>query len=144
MSNSFRPHGLQPTRLFYPWDFPGQNTGVGCHFLLQAIFLTQGSNHVSCISRQILYQWPPGKSLDFLQSETSLSCVTLTTYFFKKLPQKHCLYQVLPILLFSTVIQIDIFPEAYWQNKYKNNQKTWKVFHFKGLQAAFLYFNVKV
>ena len=87
---------------------------------------------------------PPGKSLDFLQSETFLSCVTLTTYFFKKLPQKHCLYQVLPILLFSTVIQIDIFPEVYWQNKYKNNQKTWKVFHFKSLQADFLYFNVKV
>ena len=27
-----------------PWDFPGKNTGVGCHFLLQGIFLTQGSN----------------------------------------------------------------------------------------------------
>ena len=30
--------------------FPGKNTGVGCHFLLQGIFPTQGSNHVSCIS----------------------------------------------------------------------------------------------
>ena len=29
------PHGLQPTRLLCPWDFPGKNTGVGCHFLLQ-------------------------------------------------------------------------------------------------------------
>ena len=28
------PHGLQPTRLLCPWDFPGKNTGVGCHFLL--------------------------------------------------------------------------------------------------------------
>ena len=37
-------HGLQPARLFYPWDFPGKNTGVGCHFLLQEIFLTQGLN----------------------------------------------------------------------------------------------------
>ena len=27
-----------------PWDFPGKNTGVGCHFLLQVMFLTQGSN----------------------------------------------------------------------------------------------------
>ena len=27
-----------------PWDFPGRNTGVGCHFLLQGIFLTQGLN----------------------------------------------------------------------------------------------------
>ena len=30
------------TRLLSPWDFPGKNTGVGCHFLLQRIFLTQG------------------------------------------------------------------------------------------------------
>ena len=35
MSNSLRPHGLQPTRLLCPWDFPGKNTGVGCHFLNQ-------------------------------------------------------------------------------------------------------------
>ena len=44
MSNSFRSHGLQPTRLLSPWDSPAKNTGVGCHFLLQEIFLTQGSN----------------------------------------------------------------------------------------------------
>ena len=44
MSESLRPHGLQPTRLLCPWDFPGKNTGVGCHFLLQRIFLTQGLN----------------------------------------------------------------------------------------------------
>ena len=44
MANSLRPHGLQPTRLLCPWNFPGTNTGVGCHFLLQVIFWTQGSN----------------------------------------------------------------------------------------------------
>ena len=35
MSDSLRPHGLQPPRLLRPWDFPGKSTGVGCHFLLQ-------------------------------------------------------------------------------------------------------------
>ena len=35
MSDSFQPHGLQPTRLLCPWDFPGKSTGVGFHFLLQ-------------------------------------------------------------------------------------------------------------
>ena len=40
---------LQPARLFCPWDSPGKNTGVGCHFLLQGIFPTQGSNPY-CIS----------------------------------------------------------------------------------------------
>ena len=39
-----KPNGLQPTRLICPWDFPGNNSGVGCHFLLQGIFPTQGSN----------------------------------------------------------------------------------------------------
>ena len=34
VSDSWRPHGLQPTRLLHPWDFPGKNTGVGCHCLL--------------------------------------------------------------------------------------------------------------
>ena len=42
MSNSSRPHGLQPTRLLGPWDFPGKSTGVGCHVILQGIFPTQG------------------------------------------------------------------------------------------------------
>ena len=34
VSNSSRPHGLHPTRLLCPWDFPGKSTGVGCHCLL--------------------------------------------------------------------------------------------------------------
>ena len=44
MSNSFQPHGLQPARLLCPWNFPGNNTGGGWHFLLQGIFPDQGSN----------------------------------------------------------------------------------------------------
>ena len=35
MSDSVRPYKWQPTRLPRPWDSPGKNTGVGCHFLLQ-------------------------------------------------------------------------------------------------------------
>ena len=34
VSDSSRPHGLQPTRLLHPWDFPGKSPGVGCHCLL--------------------------------------------------------------------------------------------------------------
>ena len=37
MSDSVRPHRQQPTRLPRPWDSPGKNTGVGCHFLLQCM-----------------------------------------------------------------------------------------------------------
>ena len=43
----FATHGLQPTRLPFPWNSPGKNTGVGCHFLLQG---SQGCP-VSCTGR---------------------------------------------------------------------------------------------
>ena len=41
MSDSLPPRGLWPARLLCPWDSPGENTGVGCHFLFQGIFQTQ-------------------------------------------------------------------------------------------------------
>ena len=50
-----RPHRRQPTRLPRPWDSPGKNTGVGCHFLLQRIFPTQGLNLGLPHCRQMLY-----------------------------------------------------------------------------------------
>ena len=42
MQESLWPHGLWPTRLLCPWGFPGKNTGVGCHALLQGVFPSQG------------------------------------------------------------------------------------------------------
>ena len=63
--NSFQPHGRQPAKLLHPWDFPGKNTGVGCHFLLQGIFQNQGSNPcLLCLLPQKVYSLPlapPGK-----------------------------------------------------------------------------------
>ena len=56
MSSSLGPDGLQPTRLLGPWDFPGMNTRMGCHFLLQGIFPTQGSNPGLPHCRQTLYR----------------------------------------------------------------------------------------
>ena len=44
MSDCLQPYGLQPSRLLCPRDSLGRNTGVGCHFLLQEFFPTQGSN----------------------------------------------------------------------------------------------------
>ena len=55
MSDSLRPHGLQPTRLLCPWDFPGNSTRVDCHFLLQGIFPTQQSNPGLPHCKQMLY-----------------------------------------------------------------------------------------
>ena len=47
--------GLQTTRFLRPQNFPGKSTGVGCHLLLQRLFLTQGSNPGLSHCRQTLY-----------------------------------------------------------------------------------------
>ena len=77
VSRSLRPHGLQPARLVCPWDSPGNNTGVGCHFLLQGIFPTQGLNrHVFCFVL-FLTTKPPGKNWeapDVLEPYTHSLC----------------------------------------------------------------------
>ena len=66
------PFGLWPARLLCPWDFPGKDTGVGCYFLFQVIFLTQRSNQfLLCLlhCRWILYPLSHGRSpFDKLQS----------------------------------------------------------------------------
>ena len=63
MSNSLGSHGLWPTRLLRPWDFPGKSTEVGCHFLLQGIFPTQGLNPgLPHLQVDALPSKPPGKS----------------------------------------------------------------------------------
>ena len=70
MSNSVQPHRWEPTRLPHPWDSPGTNTGVGCHFLLQCMKVK-----VKSLSRVRLlatpwtaaYQAPP--SMGFARQE---------------------------------------------------------------------------
>ena len=48
----YDPCGLKPARLLCPWDFPGKNTRVRCHFLLQRIFPSQGWN-LCILHRQV-------------------------------------------------------------------------------------------
>ena len=65
VSDSLRPHGLQPARLFCSCDSPGKNTRVGCHFLLHRIFPTQGLHPsllwLLCYQADSLTLEPPGK-----------------------------------------------------------------------------------
>ena len=56
LSDSLGPRGLEPARLLCPWNFPGKNTRVDCHFLLQGIFSTQELNPGLLHCRQILFQ----------------------------------------------------------------------------------------
>ena len=65
MSYSVRPHRWQPTRLPHPWDSPGKNTGVGCHFLLQCITVKSESEVTqSCLTlSDPMDCGPPGSSI---------------------------------------------------------------------------------
>ena len=65
MSDSVRPHRQQPTRLPSPWDSPGKNTGVGCHFLLQCMKVKSESEVVPlCLTlRDPMACSPPGSSV---------------------------------------------------------------------------------
>ena len=70
VSDSVRPHRRQPTRLPHPWDFPGQNTGVGCHFLLQRMKVKVKSLsrvRLLATSWTAAYQAPP--SMGFSRQE---------------------------------------------------------------------------
>ena len=83
MSDSVRPHRRQPTRLPHPWDSPGKNTGVGCHFLLQCMKVkSEREVTQSCPTQQphglqptsLLRPWDfPGKS-------TGVGCHCLLCY----------------------------------------------------------------
>ena len=77
MSNSLRPHGL-----LCPWGFPGKKTGVGCHFLLQEVFPTQGLNPGLPHCRQTLYHLSH-------QGSPSLYCILSIRHFELPLPQAH-------------------------------------------------------
>ena len=65
MSDSVRPRGRQPTRLPHPWDSPGKNTGVGCHFLLQCMKVKSESEVAqSCLTLSDPMDCsPPGPSV---------------------------------------------------------------------------------
>ena len=79
MSDSFLwPHGVEPARRLCPWNFPGKNTVVGCHFLLQGIFPTQGLN--PCLPRWrgdslLLSHWGSPHSMYTYTCTTILICL---------------------------------------------------------------------
>ena len=64
-----RPHRRQPTRLRRPWDSPGKNTGVGCHFLLQCMKVKSESEVAQSLATPwtAAYQTPP--SMGFARQE---------------------------------------------------------------------------
>ena len=77
VSNIVRPHRRQPTRLPRPWDSPGKNTGVGCHFLLQCIKVKSESEVAqSCPTLSDPMDCsPPGSSIHGIFQARILVCL---------------------------------------------------------------------
>ena len=71
--DSSQPHGLQPTRLLRPWDFPGKSAGVGCHRLLPSVLLEACKLHWSFSKSQffvlLIFLW---RSLIFTSEVSAL------------------------------------------------------------------------
>ena len=89
MSDSLRPHGLQPTKFFCPWNFPSKNTGMGCHFLPMGISPPKDQNRVSCMVDGFFTTVLPRKpsspltfSYYILILVTISKCITLSTFPF--------------------------------------------------------------
>ena len=94
-SDSLRPHGLQPTRLLCPWDSPGKNPGVGCHFLLQCMKVKS-------------------------ESEVAQSCPTLRNPMDCSLPGSsvHGVFQ-------ARVLEWGAIAFSAYYNYYVSNEHTW-------------------
>ena len=74
VSDTLQPHGLQPIRLFFPWDFPGKSTGVGCHFLLQGDLPDPGIEPASpALAGRFFITVPPGKPFNLTFFSLNLS-----------------------------------------------------------------------
>ena len=102
VSDSERPHGLQPTGLLHPWDFPGKSTGVGCHHLLRIhyIVLDYIPHPVHFIT--LIHLFTTG---------TLYILISLTYSFplFNHLPSVKHLFVLLSITLFCSVYSFVLF-----------------------------------
>ena len=100
--NSLQPHGLQHARLLCPWDYPGKNTGVGCHFLFHGIliFPTQGLNPCLLHCRQILY---PLSQLESPYKSYILYIYINHMFFIVSSMKKHSISMCITCVFFSFV-----------------------------------------
>ena len=109
MSNSVQPRRRQPTRLPRPWDSPGKNTGVGCHFLLQCMKVKSESEVAQSCPTSRPHGLQPTRLLrpwDFPAKSTGVGCHCLLLCFIKPsiLHDVLCIYgegnkQPTPVLL---------------------------------------------
>ena len=114
MSDSVRPHRQQPTRLPRPWDSPGKNTRVGCHFLLQCIKL-KSESEVAQLCPTLRYPMDcslPGSSVHGIFQARGLEwgAIAFSTFYHQSHPKLGIVFALAPSLhsfwsYFSTDLQ---------------------------------------
>ena len=119
MSNSVWPHRWQPTRLPRPWDSPGKNTGVGCHFLLQCMKVKTESEVAQSYPTlsDPMDCSPPGSSIHGIFQARALEWGAIAfSLDVSKKSQIHILLLWWPLPLKKGPQQVCavLFPEALW------------------------------
>ena len=138
MSNSVRPHRRQPTRLPYPWDYPGKYTGVGCHFFLQCMKVKSESEVAqSCLTLSDLMDCGlPGSSihgifqarvLEWVATSFSYICMYLVSTNPKLPIYPHPAYPLVTVKLFSMSVSLFLFHKQVYL--YHFLESTYKWYH---------------
>ena len=108
MSNSVQPHGVQPTRLLRPWDSPGKNTGVACHFLLQCMKVKSESEVTqSCPTLSDPIDWSiPGSSVHGIFQATVLEwgAIAFSQYFSIFVAMVNGIVSLISLSVFSLLV----------------------------------------
>ena len=115
VSDSSRPHGLQPTKLFCPWDFPGKSTGVGCHCL-------------PCMCAYSLWLFPSlCDSMDHSQPDSSvhgifqarmLECIAMPSSRWNMVHSVKFEFQIKNEFSYVCLFTVYLFPWLHWTYSY--------------------------
>ena len=107
MSDSVRPHRRQPARLRHPWDSPGKNTGVGCHFLLQCMKVKSESEvtrvRLLATPWTAAYQAPPSMGLSKQEYWSGVPLPSLILFCYSEIMiSKRCQMSTKQLILLET------------------------------------------
>ena len=107
------PHRLWPIRLLHLWDCPGKNSGVGCHFLLQGVFLMWGSSLGLQHCRQILYHSATILKLNQGRVKKPVSVIHLLSLseFIKWIQMTRCIKSATEPVLMDQVL-LALYPDS--------------------------------
>ena len=136
MSDSVRPHRWKPTRLPRPWDSPGKNTGVGCHFLLQCMKVKSESEVAQlCPTPSNPMDFSlPGSSIHGIFQARVLKWGAIAFSVMRLYPPLKCFAsEIFSLLLSESVLQSSLDPsrETKEEKKRKGIQKKqkWNICH---------------